>query len=472
MRKINENIAYAKSILNKVKITPDSTEYQDYLKIREICGTDNGYVGILTKLRFIDNVTDIEELKSIFEILKKSKFDFAKLNKLTYQQILDSFFTELSGEIKNKDIELIYKDKTYSYYQVYTYEGILKIGSPAWCLKTKSMWNTYHEKYPLQWVVIANEYVKKIITPENNYLSDYRSSKGWIRYGISVRVDDENNMIYHQAFADGNVKVNFDPNDNHTFWGVMCTIFNLLSGHKESYYDRLNGCQIYSPETKGLGFLKIIDKRLFCERVKLKEDYFTTDDELYVSLSTDYEYPPRIIILNDSQPSFFTTASYKKISFAEISGKFTTKIFEDYALKSENDLYSGIKLKLGKITMEDIEKNPNFIKKIGNWLVFDRNENFYIVVNANPVKYEIPYKSLGSSAWNMNNPLYWYINKKTKKNYKEVKIDNTQILNEIEPKLEVPKSQPKATEAPVESPKITEPKKSKIKRFWDFMKKK
>jgi len=76
--RINENIAYAKSILNKSGINQDSPEYGDYLKIREIVGNDNGYVGILTKLRFIDNVTDMEEIKSIYEVLKRQKFDIKK----------------------------------------------------------------------------------------------------------------------------------------------------------------------------------------------------------------------------------------------------------------------------------------------------------------------------------------------------------------------------------------------------------
>lgn len=61
--KLNENIAYAKSILNKNGISKDSDEYNDYLRIREICGRNNGYVGILTKLRFIDGVS-----KKPFEI--------------------------------------------------------------------------------------------------------------------------------------------------------------------------------------------------------------------------------------------------------------------------------------------------------------------------------------------------------------------------------------------------------------------
>jgi hypothetical protein len=130
MKRINENVAYAKAILKKSNITTDSPEYADYLSIRKICGFDNGYVGILTKLRFIDGVTDMEELSAIFELLKKGKFDFAKLNKLTYQDIQDIFYQELSGDKDNKkDVELIYKDNEYSYYRVYTHEGILKIGS-------------------------------------------------------------------------------------------------------------------------------------------------------------------------------------------------------------------------------------------------------------------------------------------------------------------------------------------------------
>lgn len=95
MKRINENIAYSKSILNKKGITTDSELYSDYLKIREICGSNNGYVGILTKIRFVDGVEDMEEIASIFEVLKNSKIDINKLNKLSYGEILDIFYEEL-----------------------------------------------------------------------------------------------------------------------------------------------------------------------------------------------------------------------------------------------------------------------------------------------------------------------------------------------------------------------------------------
>lgn len=51
--KINENVALAKSILRKNNL---SDKDEDYLKIREMVGTDYSYVGILTRLRYIDNV--------------------------------------------------------------------------------------------------------------------------------------------------------------------------------------------------------------------------------------------------------------------------------------------------------------------------------------------------------------------------------------------------------------------------------
>lgn len=49
--RINENISYAKSILNKSGINSESEEYKDYLRIRELCDKNYGYVGILTKIR-------------------------------------------------------------------------------------------------------------------------------------------------------------------------------------------------------------------------------------------------------------------------------------------------------------------------------------------------------------------------------------------------------------------------------------
>ncbi len=94
MKYIRENVVFAKSILKKQNILPDSEEYKDYLKIRELCGDNHGYVGIITKLRFIDNVTDFDELANILEVLKNSKIDIYKLNKYSYDEILDIFYNK------------------------------------------------------------------------------------------------------------------------------------------------------------------------------------------------------------------------------------------------------------------------------------------------------------------------------------------------------------------------------------------
>lgn len=126
--RINENIALAKSILNKQGITTDSPEYQDYLKIREICGTGHGYVGVLTRIRFQDGITDMDEISSIYTILKNSRIDVGKLNKMTYDNILNTFYDEFKTSEKNEDYEVVFKDSEYTYYQVHTYKGIMKTG--------------------------------------------------------------------------------------------------------------------------------------------------------------------------------------------------------------------------------------------------------------------------------------------------------------------------------------------------------
>jgi hypothetical protein len=66
--KVNENIALAKAILNRRGIIQDSSEFRDYLKIREMCEKSQGYVGILTRLRFEDGVSDMQELEHILDI--------------------------------------------------------------------------------------------------------------------------------------------------------------------------------------------------------------------------------------------------------------------------------------------------------------------------------------------------------------------------------------------------------------------
>lgn len=480
---INENIAYAKSILTKNGITLESPEYQDYLKIREICGNDHGYVGILTKLRFVDTVTDMDELKSIYEILKKSKFDFAKLNKLTYQQILELFYDELSGDkVKNEDIELIYKDSSYSYYRVYTYKGILKIGSPAWCLKTKTMWDKYQNLYPVQWVAIDNKYKNNLITPDNTYLSEYKSAKGYIRFGICLKKNDDDSVSW-QAFSDSNGSMNYTP-DNHTFFGVMSTILNINYGHKESYYQYFPGCDPSMSPMSPLGtrssWLKVNNKKFVCKRLSLSEDYFKDEDEVSIGFSEGYCFYPIILVLNKSQPNILRTIKTDSI-YTEIVNKKLKSILEEYALRSTSEVYLGVKLKLGKITMSEIEKNPKYVGKVDRWLIFSRNDKYYLIVNSELKEYQVPTRTLKTAYHNMTDPMYWYFDRETKTPYKDVSFDGIipvinfikDIQEEVIPAIvEEPKTIEPGKTIPDETrtmSKTDEPEK-KVKGFWDFLK--
>lgn len=405
---IKENIAYAKSVLSKNGISESSPEWTDYLKIREICGNDNGYVGVLTKIRFVDGVNDMDEIKSIYDVLKNSKFDLSKLNKLTYQQILDEFYDELSGSKDVKDYELFYKDPEYSYYKVYTYEGILEIGSPAWCLKTKSHWDNYQSKYQNQWVVINNKYVKKIISPNDNYLSgEYSSSTPWIRFGVSMKL--ENGVATWVCFSDNNREEPIDP-CRYTSFGIIYTILNLSRNIKKSIYQSFPGCSNI-PNIEY--WLKVNNVNDFIDRILSKKWESNSNEEIYVCFNDEYAAPIVFMVLDDNYPTAFRIIkngdTYLKLF---TSGDISTKLINDYASRSKNELYFGIKLKLGKITEEEIQKSDKYIKTIGNWFVFNRNDNYYLIVNRNPPsRYTLKTKSLDKVADNPDNPIFWYLSK-------------------------------------------------------------
>jgi len=371
---INENIALAKSILKKQSIAETD---EDYLKIRELVGNSFGYVGILTRLRYIDGVDDFEELKSIFDVLKNSKIDAGKLNKMSYDQILDVFYTELDTSVNKdkEDLELVFKDSQYSYYRVHTYKGIMRIGSPTWCLKTKSNWDKYQEVYPDQWVIIHNKFVKNIITPDNNYLKSYAVDHNWIRYGISIQ-DGPDNTFTFVANDDMNNVCKFDM-PSYTFMGILFTVINLRNDTKKSYYEQLRGCEPYAK-----GILKVVNKENFYDRIGLPDT--SGDTELFVALSESYSYPFQILMIGDSYVRNIVLSrdveQYQKYSI--LSGANSKKILEDKAKVCDDELYSGLKIKLGYSTLEQEKSSKQFITQIGQWLIFNRNSEHYLVVNA------------------------------------------------------------------------------------------
>ena len=437
--KLNENIALAKSILRKNGITEDN---EDYLKIREIVGTAFSYVGILTRLRFVDNVTDMEELKSIFEVLRDSKLDLGKLNKMSYDQILDTFYDQMTSPSK-EDYELIYKDNSYSFFRVYTYKGILEIGSPAWCLKTKSNWDNYQAKYPEQWVAIDNRYVKNIITPNNSYLGGryINNSKLWVRYGISIK-REANDTVSFVAHDDNDGRCYAKP-QNHTFFGVFFTTMNLSNGHKKSYYQRFLGCD----NIKDCVF-KINGDRVWADRLGVQPPKNTNEgDENYLFLSKSYSSVPIILRLREkSFPCLRIFNNNQKVMhlFSMGADGYATKALNEYVQKPQNVSYIGMRIKLGLITVEQAKENPQFFLQVGKWLVFHWNKDYYIAIDSEPGEYVLPVMDLvGNEYWTNSDssenkllPMFYYIDKEKLEN-SEVKLDtpeSQEILRQLSDK--------------------------------------
>jgi hypothetical protein len=479
MKKLNENVAFAKSILNKLGITQESPEFADFLKIREICGNNTGYVGILTKLRFIDKVSDMDEIQSIFDILKNSKIDINKLNKISYEEILDQFYDELTINKSDKtDIELYYRDDQYSYYKVYTYKGIMKIGSPSWCLKTKSNWDRYQNEYPEQWVVVDNRHKGSLLSPDSNYLSNYTNvKKPWIRYGISLKHNADRTISW-TGNDDNNGSVDFRPK-SWTFFGVMNTILNLTAGIKKSFYDRFVGC-----EQVNKTWHKVVDKDKFLERLDINKDKFNDEDELYVKFSSSYSFIPAILILNtyNFNVIFPTNKFYKEenalTKYATIESGGGKKIILDYIKDKDNPYFDGIKLKNNMTTIEDIKGEELFMGQFGKWLIFDRNDKYYLIVNTDVDEIQMMSSTLVSTNYEMDNPIAWYLDKKTMDIWKPSTINmslkdfHKEVIGYI--KDTFIKKQDEVKPEPIvvnikEDPEETD---KKVSGFWDFIKRK
>jgi hypothetical protein len=455
--RINENVALAKAILNKQGITTDSPEYSDYLKIREICGTGHGYVGILTRLRFQDGVSDMDEIASIYDILKNSKIDVGKLNKMTYDDILNTFYDEFKTSEKNEDYEVIFKDSEYTYYQVHTYKGIMKTGSPSWCLKTKSNWDKYQSVYPKQFVVVNNKYKNRLAVPEDDILSAYSSKKGFVRYGISVNDSNETSVKW-TACDDNNRNCKFEP-DNWTFWGVMCTLLNVLCGINKSYYDDFRGCKKIEG-TKS--WHEIVDQEKAFDRLNLPKDFFNEKCKLYMTLSTSYSNKPVLLVMSDSCPrGFYPSRTKHDVIFSTLSGEVSQKLLEDYAYRSSNEIFYGIKLKRGKITMDEVEKDKDFISMVDNWMIFNRNDKYIIAVNSNPIEYYLPTLTVIQEQFNFGDkePLFFYIEKDK---MKPVGWTDDLIITEYHKKV-IDKITGKTTSTESEP---------RVKKFWDIFKRK
>jgi hypothetical protein len=209
--RVLENISFAKAILRKSGV--EQTD-EKYLKIIEKTNRD-GYTGLITKLVFIDNV-ELDEALDLYEILKDKKIDVSKLNKMSYDTILDLVYQDDVKENEN-DIQFIFKYKDYRVFRVKTYEAGLNINSPAWCLKTKTHYDTYtKQKRGTNFVAIKEEFFKKgllLLPTPNTYMgSSYNNSKRPdIRLGYTVYQNDT-----YDCFNDNNTNIKGGGLDPYT----------------------------------------------------------------------------------------------------------------------------------------------------------------------------------------------------------------------------------------------------------------
>ena len=213
---IYENLAQAKSILRK---NNGSIEDDEFLQIADATNKD-GWTGLLTRLVYKDNI-DVEEVLGVYPDLKKSKLDLGKLNKMSYDDIVDSLYDDANSD--SDGIIFIGRSENYLIFHVKTFEDGLKICSPSWCLKTKSHWDDYTSN-GYQFVIIDEQYVNKrgktkLLTPNSKgFFGSYSNQKKpEIRYGISIKsrgsikvFNDNNKSISPRNIPQGILKeINF-----------------------------------------------------------------------------------------------------------------------------------------------------------------------------------------------------------------------------------------------------------------------
>lgn len=204
--RVFENIAQARLILRRNNISIDN---DDFKKIIAKTNRD-GYTGLLTRLVFEDGV-DVNEIIGIYDDLKGSGLNLAEISKLSYDQILDKIYPDK----RSANYELVFQYKNYNCYLIKNYQGILEIGSPSWCLKTKSHYDSYtNNGKNLQFVLIRKDKISnnkiKLMSPElsTDYeISGYRSINPDCRYGITVR---NNKLKTVDIFNDNNINT-IDP---------------------------------------------------------------------------------------------------------------------------------------------------------------------------------------------------------------------------------------------------------------------
>jgi len=196
---IVENMAQARAILNRTKNNYDNPVFQEIVKETK----RDGYTGFITKLVFEMGFNKEDALK-IYKKIKDEGTDVGALQKASADDI-----EKILSDKEPIDYEYIFTENGYKVFLINNYNGILKTGSPAWCLKTKSYWDNYiTKKEGMQFVIINEKFAPSddlilMTTPSDWDGEKYESgSYAKMRFGITSYLklrmlifDDNNRQI-------------------------------------------------------------------------------------------------------------------------------------------------------------------------------------------------------------------------------------------------------------------------------------
>jgi len=158
------------------------------------------------------------------------------------------------------------------------------------------------------------------------------------------------------------------------------------------------------------------------------------NDVNYLYFSKSYSNVPYILRLRvDSFPCIRTLNDKPNTNTNVEEGGTGFNALKDFVQDKRNTSYVGIRIKLGLTTKEIVRENPSFVTEVGQWFVFNWNDDYYIVVDTEIKKIFIPLINIkGEEFWNDkdgNLPSFYFIDKNKMKNA-GVKID-TPESNEI-----------------------------------------
>jgi len=187
----------------------------------------------------------------------------------------------------------------------------------------------------------------------------------------------------------------------------------------------------------GIGLI-IQAKENFFEYLKINDtqDLFLDNTEVYVRFSPTYNESVFLLMMNPNY--FYVLRLINDEDDKEpinLGAKDSLEVVNDYAEKSDDNIYDGIKLKLGKTTLNEITAKDKFITIIDEkWAIFDRNDNYFLVVNLKLDVYSICCRYIKGENANLKNPVFFYIDKHTEKT---PYLTNEKLSNDIRNKIEI-----------------------------------